>query len=80
MTMSTWTPPLGGWKVTNQVEAHELNGAAFVDGWRVYFQTGHGIAGSVFIPAVNYTAENVSAIITATAANLDGIAGLTSEG
>lgn len=69
-----------GWKVTLQQEATDTaaNGQ-FVPGYRIYFTTGAGHSGSVFVPRAQYTVEAVKTIIRTHADQLDQIGGL-SEG
>lgn len=81
--MSEPTPPpqSNGWQVNAQQETTELalNGA-FVSGRRVYFTTGAGNTGSVFLPDQAYTVDNVRAAIEQQATKLDAIGALSSDG
>jgi hypothetical protein len=55
------TTPAPTWKVSSQIEATEPDQAGqLVSGYRVYFTTGGGQAGSVFVPMAVYT--NVDAV------------------
>jgi hypothetical protein len=46
----------------------------------VYFQTGAGNTGSVFVPAVHYTVANVKTAVAAKAKLLDEVGGITGSG
>lgn len=55
-----------GWKVTGQTEETSLDqGGRPVRGWRVYYATDRGVAGSVFVAGVQYTPDNVRAALMA---------------
>lgn len=71
------TPPVA-WQVTSQGESTEIqpNGQA-VRGYRVYFTTGGGQSGSVWIPESSYTAERVRALVAQAAANAEAIGSLS---
>lgn len=75
--MSETNPAPGGWNVTGQQEATRvLNGTA-VTGYDVFFTTGQGHSGSVFLPTPMYTVDNVRAAVTTRAQLLDTIGALT---
>lgn len=67
------------WTVTSQGESTEIqsNGQA-VRGYRVYFTTGTGQSGSVWIPESSYTPERAKLLVGAAAANADAIGNLSS--
>lgn len=69
------------WSVTGQTEGTVVapNGNGVVDGYTVTFVTRTGTHGSVFVAHADYSAANVAALIGAKAAQLDQVAGLTSE-
>lgn len=75
------TPGVTSWRVTGTTEATEIapDGTP-VRGLRVYYTTGTGQSGSVFVPKGQDTPDNIRSVIAQAAANLDGIMGLTSEG
>lgn len=76
MTESTPAAP-GGWSVTGQQETTEQAvGGQFVSGRRVYFTTGAGNTGSVFVPDTMYDAPTVSRMVAAAAANVDTVGSL----
>lgn len=78
MTMPV-PPPVTSWQVTGQAERTDIAADGTpVRGMTVYFTTGAGHQGSVFVPAAQYTADNVRAMIAAAAARMDEIGSLTS--
>lgn len=78
MTMPV-PPPVTSWHVTGQAERTDIAADGNpVRGMTVYFTTGAGHQGSVFVPAAQYTADNVRAMIAAAAARMDEIGSLTS--
>lgn len=80
MNPSSVTPGNSGWAVTSQQETTDVNDAQqFVPGYRVYFRTNAGHAGSVFVPRTQYSPANVRTIIAAHADELDQV-GALSEG
>lgn len=80
MTVPT-PPPVTSWQVTGQTERTDIaQDGTPVRGMAVYYTTGHGYQGSVFVPAAQYTADNVRAMIAAAAARLDQIGSLASGG
>lgn len=72
--MSNLTPnmPQNTWTVTSQQQTMQLdtNGRP-TQGYAVYFTTGLGVNGSVFIPLAQYNPVNVRAAIAAHAHQLD---------
>ena len=67
------------WKVTGQNQVTEIQpGAGPVQGVRVYYSTGTGQSGSVFVPAAKYNPEGVAAAVAEAAATMDAIGSLTS--
>lgn len=67
-----------GWTVTAQVTDQIINTNAgqSVVGTYVYFITGDGNEGSVFVPDVHYSAAKVKAMIEAKADLLDSVSRL----
>lgn len=68
-----------GWQITSQLSDQFENTAAgqTVLGVRVYFITGNGNEGSVFVPQNLYTVRNVQERVRAQAQLLDDIGALT---
>jgi hypothetical protein len=67
-----------GWSVTGQEEQVGLDQAGKpVRGMLVRFQTGKGVAGSVFIPLADYNVANAKAAIAGAAGEIDAVHGLT---
>jgi hypothetical protein len=77
---STPAPAPTGWKVTGQVEQTQITNGGITQGWRVSFITTGGINGSVWVPVNQYNPTVIAAAINPIAAQLDAVAGLTSEG
>lgn len=79
MTATPPPAPSSGWTVTAQTPTQGLGPAGhFVPGMNVSFITGAGIEGTVFVPQLRYSPENVAAAIAAQAAGLDAVTGLSS--
>lgn len=78
MTTATGAPGTG-WKITGQRQTQQLpaGGQAFVQGVEVTFSTQHGVVGSVFEPYATYSPDRVTADVSALAAQLDAVSGLT---
>ena len=78
--MATPSPaPAGTWKVTGQNQVTEIApGGTPTQGVRVYYSTGTGAAGSVFVPLAQYNPAGVSAAVAAAAATMDAVGALTS--
>lgn len=68
------------WEVTGQVadQTTITTAGQVVTGHQVYFITGTGYRGSVFVPDEQYTPANVKTLINAAAARGDQVAELTS--
>jgi hypothetical protein len=71
-------PAIAGWKVLSQQETFGTDpmGRA-VEGVKIFFQTGGGHNGSVFIPKDRYNVENAKAAILDAAGLLDGVGKLS---
>lgn len=68
------------WKVTGQLETTRVQQTGPpVQGMQVFYQTGKGHSGSVFVPQSQYNAHNVRALVAAAAANMDAV-GMLSAG
>lgn len=73
-------PAVPSWQVTGQAERTDIAADGTpVRGMVVYFTTGAGHQGSVFVPASQYTPDTVRAMIAAAAARMDAVGALTSE-
>lgn len=71
----------GSWSVTSQAEYTQIQpDGTPVRGYKVYYRTGNGQTGSVFVPPESYNPESVRAMIQAAAANTDAIGALSSGG
>jgi folate-dependent phosphoribosylglycinamide formyltransferase PurN len=78
MSSPNYSIPSSGWTITGQVEGVQVSTAGrVVNGTTVYFVTGNGDAGSVFVEAAKYNAETVTALVGARAMQLDAIANLS---
>lgn len=74
-------PAKGGWQVGSQIEeTRRLPNGQFVKGMTVHFTTGYGVASSVWLPASQYSAENVRSLIAAKVKALDAVSSLSSTG
>lgn len=74
MSIQPQSQPNSGWVVTGQSESTIINDSNnVVSGVTVYFRTGNGTAGSVFVPQNLYTPDNVRAMIAQKAAQLDAV-------
>lgn len=77
--MSTPSGP-GTFRVDAQNQRQRVNAAgAIEDGFDVFFTTGMGHNGSVFVPAARYTPANVKAAVAEAAALMDQVGSLTHE-
>jgi hypothetical protein len=66
------------WTITTQVETFDVGPTGtFVQGVKVGFRTTSGALGSVFVPSDQYTVERVRALVSARAAAMETVAGLT---
>ena len=80
MSMPGGTQP-ASWQVTAQSETTQLDSAGqAVQGVRVFFRTGAGNTGSIFVPRASYAPDNVRGLIADAAAAADAVGRLTSEG
>lgn len=80
--MSTQASGTGSpaWQVTGQTPDFGAGPAGLnVPGWKVTFKLNSGSAGSVFIPATQYSAANVKALIAPLAAEMAAVDGITSD-
>lgn len=67
-----------GWNVTSQQEVLERDPSGnVVRGYRVFFQTGKGGSGSVFVPLAMYNPPNVRAAVAAMATQVDSVQGMS---
>lgn len=69
-----------GWRITAQLtdQIDNTNAGQVITGVRVYFVTGNGNEGEVFIPNIHYNAKTVEQAVHNAASNLDGIGALHS--
>lgn len=75
-TMPT-VPGPSGWKVTGQQETTRVTpGGDLENGVTVRFTTGHGVAGSVFVPDYAYP-DKVREMVAARVAALDAVSGMS---
>lgn len=80
MTMPSGAP-VASWSVTGQMETTQLDSTGQATaGVRVFFRTGLGNTGSVFVPRSSYSPDNVRGMIADAAAAADAIGQLSSEG
>lgn len=70
-----------GWTVTAQITDQVINTDAgqTVIGTYVYFTTGEGNSGNVFVPDAHYSAKKVRQMVHAKAELLDEIGGLAAD-
>jgi hypothetical protein len=77
------TPPVqpqSGWTITGQTQGSVVNDSGqVVQGVNVFFRTGNGTSGSVFVPQNLYSVDNVRTMIAQQAATIDAIDNLTAE-
>lgn len=68
-----------GWRITDQVtdQVQNTRAGATVTGVMVYFTTGEGNEGSVFIANQHYNAKHVRSAVQAQANLIDEIGGLS---
>lgn len=79
MTMPNQAP-VTSWQVTGQMETTQLGDTGqAVAGVRVFFRTGLGNTGSIFVPRASYAPDNVRGLISEAAAAADAIGQLTSD-
>lgn len=68
------------WQVTGQNEQTQIDpGGNPVKGVTVFYTTGQGHTGSVFVPYAQYNQANVRNLIQAAATQMDSIGALTSQ-
>lgn len=68
------------WTVTGQNEQTQIDpGGNPVKGVTVFYTTGAGHTGSVFVPYAQYTQANVRNLVNQAAAAMDSIGALTSQ-
>lgn len=68
------------WRVDSQTQRQRVNANnALEDGYDIFFTTGEGHNGSVFVPASKYTPAQVKAAIDQAAAQMDAIGALTHD-
>lgn len=68
------------WSVTGQTEQTQIApGGTPVKGVQVFYTTGAGHQGSVFVPYTQYTQANVRNLLNTAAAQMDSIGALTSQ-
>jgi hypothetical protein len=69
---------LTSWKVTGQQEYTQVQVTGPpVPGVKVFYQTGAGHSGSVFVPLGQYNTTTVTQLLNAAAANMDAIGQLS---
>lgn len=77
--MSDNTTP-ASWRVDSQTPRTRATSTGNVeDGYDIAYVTGEGHAGTVFVPARNYTVDKVKAVIQEAADKADSIGALTSD-
>jgi ssDNA-binding replication factor A large subunit len=71
--------PHSGWQITSQStnQIENDNAGRTIVGTRVYFITGDGNEGSVFVPDVHYTTRRVREMVRAEATLIDEVGALT---
>lgn len=78
------TPPAGkpgSWTVGTMVERYGSNAQGqLVKGYEVHFQTGSGIASSVWVPEASLSPQVVAGLIRNKVAQLDAVNGLSTPG
>lgn len=81
MVQANPNPNPSGYKVTSQQDTSGLDATGrYVPGRMIYFTTGTGTPGSVFVPMTQFTEANVRALITAQATILDAVDALDTTG
>jgi len=67
------------WQVTGQTEYTQVAATGPpVAGVKVFYTTGQGHSGSVFLPNAQYNVGNVRAAVAAAAENMDAVGSLSS--
>ena len=78
MSAPNYAIPSSGWTITAQIEGTRVVPPGRVEtGTTVYFTTGNGDQGSVFVPLAQYNVETVKAAVAARAGQLDAIANMS---
>lgn len=79
--MSTPIQPPGnsGWTVTGQSpgQTQVTGDGRVIEGTMVYFRTGNGTLGQVFVPQDRYSADVVRTMIATVAGEIDAVDGLS---
>lgn len=73
---------MASWAVTGQVtdQVRVTDAGQTIEGVQVYFTTGEGQTGSVFVPDTQYTEAKVRQMIEARANRLDAVFAMTAGG
>lgn len=78
MSMASVPAPAVTWSITAQQYATQPGPAGqFVKGYLVSYVTGSGQQGQVFVPQTAYNPANVKELVSADAATMEAVAGLT---
>lgn len=78
MTQGAGTPSPTGIVINSQVQTSGRDAAGnFGEGYDVYFTTGNGHTGKVFVADRAYNVDNVRAAVAAKAATIDAVGSLT---
>jgi len=78
MSAPNYSIPSSGWTITGQIEGTRISPQGRVEnGTTVYFTTGNGDAGSVFVPLAQYDVDTVRTLVAARAGQLDAIANMS---
>ena len=74
------SPPPTTWQVTGQTEYTQVaTSGAPVQGVKVFYTTGQGHSGSVFLPSAQYSPANVRQAVNAAAVTMDQVGALTGQ-
>ena len=72
-------PQPSSWKVTGQTEYTQVAATGPpVQGVKIFYTTGAGHSGSVFLPYSQYNTQTAAAAVAAAAAQMDAVGQLTS--
>jgi len=72
-------PPQSSWKVTGQTEYTQVAATGPpVQGVKIFFTTGAGHSGSVFLPYSQYNTQSAANAVAAAAAQMDAVGALSS--
>lgn len=78
MTQLQPNAPRSGWTIISQTPTIQNDASnAPVRGIEVFFTTGKGVTGSVFIPYNRYTPDNVRAEVAQRAGAIDAVQGMS---